>query len=90
MQHYPETIVKRLDITRISTEGCLNLLEAFLTELMEDYKYIYRDYLNDKNNKKLRGSYEKYRNLFLSDYFAALTGLDGASVLESLDRRLCG
>ena len=40
----------RLTIDRLDDEGCLNLLEAFLMSLSEDYRIAMVTFLNDKKD----------------------------------------
>lgn len=75
----------RLTIDRLSDEGCLNLLEMFLSLLSEDYRYMLKLYICNQSDPKTRKSFKKIRGLILSDYFALLTGIDGRDVIGTLD-----
>ena len=76
----------RLTIDRLDDEGCLNLLEAFLVSLSEDYRNAMVTFLNDKKDKKSYELLTKLRYFFLSEYFYNLTGLNGKNILSSLDK----
>lgn len=64
-------------------------------EMMEGYKRLTADDLNDEGClmlvceicREAAANYRVKRNFFLSEYFYKLTGLNGRSVLEGLDRR---
>lgn len=72
--------------TKFSDEGCALLLEAFLSNLSEDYYSAYNFYMSNQNDKKARLSYVRLRRFITSEYFAMLTGLDGNAILDGLDR----
>lgn len=80
---------KRLTIDKLNNEGCMNVFEALLADIREEFISKYKDYLfhkNDKNNCNTYFlSYKRIKNYILSDDFAALTGLDGASIVTTLE-----
>lgn len=77
---------RECSITKLNDEGCALLLEAFLSNLSEDYYSAYNFYMDNQNDKKARLSYIKLRRFITSEYFARLTGLDGNAILEGFDR----
>ena len=77
---------RRLTIDQLNTEGCINLLEAFVRSLSAEYTNSIYMYSRDKS----KASYEnlsKIRQLFLSKYFSDLTGLDGESIVRKLEEQ---
>lgn len=77
--------VKRLTIDTINDEGCLNLLEVFLVQLLEDYRLALDAFVHDQKNKKLKKGLMWLRKFLRSKYFALLIGLDGSEVINTLD-----
>ena len=77
---------KRLTIDDLNYDGCLNLLEAFVHSLSEEYSnalYMFRKYKTDDHREAL----ENVREVFLSKYFADLTGLRGDDILSRLEQQ---
>ena len=83
------TNYKRLTIDKLSDEGCMNVFEALLTDIREEFISKYTDYLFHRNDKKNCEayflSYKRIKKYILSDDFAALTGLDGANIVTTLE-----
>ena len=77
---------RECSIKKLNDDGCAYLLEAFLTNLVEDYFSAYNFYMDNRSDRSAKLSYMKLRRLFLSDYFATLTNLDGRMILDGLDR----
>ena len=77
--------MERLTIEKINDDGCLNLLEMFLSQLSEDYRFALDDYMRNQKNKKSKKGFVWLRNFIRSKYFASLTGLDGSEVVNMLD-----
>lgn len=77
--------VKRLTIDTINDDGCLNLLEMFLTQLSEDYRFALDDFVRNQRDKKSKKGLMWLRKFIRSDYFASLTGLDGSEIINTLD-----
>lgn len=77
---------RRCSITDLNDEGCALLLEAFLSNLSEDYYSAYNFFMDNQDDRRARLSYIKLRRFIVSDYFASLTGLDGNVILEGFDR----
>lgn len=76
---------KRLTVDKLCTEGCINILTAFLTNLTEDFRLAYYSWARDKNNVPAKEHYMKLRDLFCSGYFYGLTGINGKAVVEKLE-----
>ena len=76
---------ERLTIDKISTEGCINLIEMFVTELGEEFRYSYDFYMHNKENKNAREHYKNVRDYIMSDYFSRLTCLDGKAIAAALE-----
>lgn len=79
------TEADRLTIDKINDEGCLNLLEMFLSQLAEDYHFILEDFVHHPSDKNVRNNFKKMRRFILSNYFAALTGIEGRDIIGTLD-----
>lgn len=77
--------VERLTIDTVNDDGCLNLLEMFLTQLSEDYRFALDDFMRNQKNKKSKKGLMWLRQFIRSNYFASLTGLDGSEVISTLD-----
>ena len=77
---------ERLTIDRISNEGCINILSAFLKYLSIDYKQAYMAYCNEPGNNDRREHYKDLRDFITSDYFCQLTNLIGEDVADTLER----
>lgn len=81
---------KRITKESLNDEGCLNLLEAYVGSLAEDYRTAIKVFISNKKDKKSYEALINIRNMFLSDYFSDLTGLDGKAIIEQLDRPYLG
>lgn len=77
---------KRITLAELNDDGCLNLLEAYVKSLAEDYRSALRLFLADKKDKKTYDSLMNIRNIFLSKYFSDMTGLNGEAILYQLDK----
>lgn len=77
--------VERLTIDMVNDDGCLNLLEMFLTQLSEDYRFALDDFMRNQKSKKSKKGLMWLRQFIRSKYFASLTGLDGGEVISTLD-----
>lgn len=77
---------ERLTIDRICIEGCVNILSAFLKNLSDDYRLAYYSLIKTPDNEYAREHYQKLKDLFCSEYFYGLTGLDGKAIVEQLDK----
>lgn len=78
-------VYQRLTVDKLSTEGCINLLEAFVRNLSDDFKEAYWQYLDNKKSKDRVEHYNHLRKIFLSKYFSELTELDGQEILSRLE-----
>lgn len=76
---------ERLTADKLCFEGCVNILQAFLTNLTSDFRLAYYGYIRDRTNKESYAYFKKIRDLFCSDYFFGLTGLDGTAIVEKLE-----
>ena len=76
---------QRLTIDKLDDEGCLKILEAFVSYAARDYRAAFHSYLDNKRDKNNYYYYIQAREFFLSDYFHDLTGLFGEDILEMLD-----
>lgn len=76
----------RLTIDKLNDDGCINLLEAFLVYMTDNYRSALSTFLADKNDKNGYESYKSIRDFFLSDYFTQLTNLKGEDILYRLDK----
>lgn len=77
---------KRITIDQLNNQGCLNVLEAFLKELREEFVSTYKDYIKYPNDKKYAECYKHIRDYILSDDFAYLTGLKGSDIIDALEK----
>lgn len=80
---------RRLRIEDICDEGCLNILEMFLSYLSADFRAAYQMLVQNPLDKDVRQHYENIKNLFFSDYFSQLTNLDGNVIVEQLENECC-
>lgn len=76
---------RECSIKKINDDGCVFLLEAFLANLAEDYYSAYCYHIENLKDAKSGVTYRKLRNFITSDYFNALTGLDGKAIVKGLD-----
>ena len=76
---------KRLTIDKLSYDGCLNFLEAYVKYVSDEYVSIYNKYIHDPKNIQISKCYRKYRRYLLSCEFGLLTGLDGTVVVQGLE-----
>lgn len=76
----------RLTADKISYDGCINLIEAFLRYLGEDFRSAYHTLRASPKDKGAIKHYKQYTDFIKSEYFRMLTGLDGESLLDSLER----
>lgn len=69
---------RRITLSELSNEGCINLVEAIVSKAATDWK----------KGMLLYGpkcsSVRDVERFFLSDYFHTLTGLDGKYIIEEL------
>jgi hypothetical protein len=75
----------RLTADKLNREGCLRLIEAICVEAAREYlcaRWVYR---HKPGDPEAEAHYKTCRSFFLSDYFAAITNLDGKAVLDRLD-----
>ena len=77
---------KRMTIDEISNEGCLNILEAFLESIGNEYKDAAMMYRLHKSVID-RDHLNKLRNYLRSEDFSALTNLDGSAIVSTLDSK---
>lgn len=77
---------ERLTIDKISNEGCVNVLEAFLGKIGLEYRTALQACCEDPSNETFQERYEDSKNFILSDYFKKLTNLDGEVIIETLNR----
>lgn len=77
---------KRLKGDDLDEETVQILVEKIVEQAAEDlreYRRMLRIFPRDEETRKL---YETTRAFFLSDYFEALTDMDGSAILEQLER----
>lgn len=78
---------KRMSVKDISDEGCVNILDTFLTQLGREFRTKYF-YLKDNPNDDItKESFEDLKNFMRSDYFNMITNLIGEEVIESLQKK---
>lgn len=77
---------ERLTADKICTEGCINILEAFLVSVGVEYRHALRAHCEDPNDESCKERYEASRDFILSNYFKRLTNLDGQGIIDTLNR----
>ena len=78
---------KRLTIDELNMNGCINLLEAFVSDVSQSFIIACRKCIENPQDEKYRENYNNYKDLILSEYFGQLTGLDGRVIVDSLEER---
>jgi len=75
---------RRLTIDALNDEGCLNLLEEFLSLLGVEYTESFRLAKRYPRDKTYSKHLECLDEFIKSDYFGRLTGLDGPALIDAL------
>ena len=71
----------------ISEEEALEALaNAVVLQAVQDYKYAYKNYLENPFDALARDKVEDLRKFFRSGRFAAFTTADGDYILESVEK----
>ena len=75
----------RLTADQLDSNGCFNMLYAMVQLLARDFRVAYRAAANNPRNTRMRRRYRRIRDVFTSEYFSVLTGLDGSAVVDQLE-----
>lgn len=78
----------RLTAEQLSDEGCFRLIEAICVDAAKEYVLARIAYKKNPTDAETVRHYELSRKFFLSDYFRALTNLDGKAILERLNEMI--
>ena len=81
--------INRLTADKLNSDGRINLLEAFVEYLSDDFKCAFREYRSHPHDKDCVEHYNTLRDIFKSDHFSLMTGLDGESIVDSLEYACC-
>lgn len=77
---------ERITIDKLNEKGCMNILGVFMEKVSREYVTALRNFRRDMNDECAREKYVSTRNFICSDYFCALTGLDGSAIADTIDR----
>ena len=77
----------RMTIDQISDDGCMNLLEAFVSETGREYCCAYIKYMERPYDKHYIERKDRIEEFIMSEYFGEITGLPQRAVLEELTRK---
>ena len=75
----------RLTADRLNINGCFNILCELLGCMAEEFRFAYRNYLNDQSDIEAYIQYEQIKDEFKSDYFHKLTSLNGNMIVRRLE-----
>ena len=66
-------------------ESYEELANAIIVFAMQEYQIYYKKYLRDPNNSRLRGRVKEIRAFMKSDWFSALSKVDGDYILNKIE-----
>lgn len=75
---------RRFTIDDISYEGCINVLEVFLSNIAAEFESAYHHHMNNPRDKKSKELFDKIYNYISSEDFSQLTTLDGKYIADLL------
>ena len=78
---------KRLTIDKLNNDGVVNLLEAILSSLYDDFVSAYNAYHENPAEKKNYLSFLHIKEIICSKYIADLTGISGFEIVEQLEAK---
>ena len=64
------------------------LADAIILRAVKDFQHTYRRLRRNPNDKKAQDSVREITNFFCSQYFEALTDLDGPALLHRMMREI--
>lgn len=80
-------LMRRLTIDRLNDDGVVNLLEAILNSLYEDFVSAYNAYHDNPSDKKNYLSFLHIKEIICSKYIADLTGISGFEIVKQLEEK---
>ena len=77
---------KRLTLDKLNDQGVTNLLEEIVSCTRQDFISAYISMMDNMGDKKAVQSYENMKDYIRSQYFCALTGLNGEDIVRVLEK----
>lgn len=78
----------RLTVDKLSVEGCINLLEAFVADVAQEFVTTYKHLLSCPTCQGFIDHYNDLKDYMQSDYFSGITGLNGEEIISTLEYRV--
>ena len=72
----------------MSDEGWHNLANAIILQAVKDFKPAYRRLKKHPNDRLAQDTVQEITKFFCSDYFCALSDLDGPALLNRIMREM--